>query len=90
MCCWPTTEWQLNTKDDLKVVSEGSKPVIVDVWRAGRSAQRDLAPGKLGVVLDPRPAPVAIAEQRKLRAGTRGGAGGDEDFAPLARHALRG
>ena len=73
----------LNKKDDLKVVAEGDKPIGVDVWRDGRSSRRDLAPGKLGVVLDPRPAPVAIAENRKLQQGARGGAGGDEDFAPL-------
>jgi hypothetical protein len=73
----------LNTKDDLKVVSEGNKPVLVDVWRHGRSVQRGLDPGKLGVVLDPRPAPVAIAEQRKLQQMLVAARGGDEDFAPL-------
>ena len=57
----------LNTKDDLKVVADGDKPIGVDVWRDGRSSRRELAPGKLGVVIDPRPAPVAIAEQRKLQ-----------------------
>ena len=53
----------LNKKDDLKVVAEGDKPIAVEVWRDGRSSRRDLAPGKLGVVLDPRPAPEAIAAQ---------------------------
>ena len=51
----------LNKKDDLKVVAEGDKPIAVEVWRDGRSSRRDLATGKLGVVLDPRPAPEAIA-----------------------------
>src|SRR5262249_35865515 len=50
----------LKKKDDLKVVAVGDKPIPVEVWRDGRSSRRDLAPGQLGVVLDPRPAPVAI------------------------------
>ena len=57
----------LNSRDDLKVVAEGGKPIVVEVWREGRIYQRDLAPGRLGVVLDLRPAPVAIAEGRKLQ-----------------------
>jgi len=73
----------LNKKDDLKVVAEGDKPVAVEVWRDGRSSRRDLAPGKLGVVFDPRPAPAAIAEQRKLEQVFRSARGGDEKFNPL-------
>ncbi len=73
----------LNRKDDLKVIGEGTKSVVVDVWSNGRSFQRDLAPGKLGVVLDRRPATVAIAEQRKLQEVLLAARGGDEDFAPL-------
>jgi tetratricopeptide (TPR) repeat protein len=74
----------LNKKEDLKVVAEGSKPIVVEVWREGRSFPRGLAAGKLGVVLDTRPAPVAIAEQRKLQqllVAAR--SGGDGEFAPL-------
>ncbi len=73
----------LNKKDDFKVVAEGDKPIAVDVWRDGRSFRRDLAAGKLGVVLDPRPAAVAIAEQRKLQQVLMAARGSDEDFAPL-------
>jgi CHAT domain-containing protein len=73
----------LNKKDDLTVVVESQKPIVVDVWRDGRSAPRDLAPGKLGVVIDSRPAPVAIAENRKLRQVFVAARSGDEDFAPL-------
>jgi len=73
----------LNKKDDLKVVSEGNKPIVVDVWRDGRSSLRDLAPGKLGVMIDPRPAPVAIAENRKLQQVLVAARSGGEDFAPL-------
>jgi len=76
-------EMALNKKDDLKVVAESQKPIGVDVWRDGRSSPRDLAPGKLGVVLDPRPAPVAIAENRKLQGVLVAARGGDEEFKPL-------
>ncbi len=73
----------LNKKDDLKVVAEGDKPVAVEVWRDGRRSRRDLAPGKLGVFMDPRPAPVAIVDQRKLNQALVAARGGGEDFAPL-------
>jgi CHAT domain-containing protein len=73
----------LNKKDDLKVVAEGDQPIGVDVWRDGQVARRELAPGKLGVVLDPRPAPEAIAEQRKLQQVLVAARSGGEDFAPL-------
>jgi len=73
----------LNAKDDLEVVAEGDKPVVVDVWRDGQLSRRDLAPGKLGVVLDARPAPAAIVEQRKLQQVFVTARGGDENFDPL-------
>ncbi len=74
---------ELNKKEDLKVVAEGDKPIAVEVWRDGRSSQRDLAPGKLGVVIDSRPAPEAIAERRKLHQVLAAARSGGEDFAPL-------
>jgi hypothetical protein len=73
----------LNKKDDLKVVSQEDKPIVVDIWRDGRTSRRELAAGKLGVVIDPRPVPVAIAEGRKLQKVLVAARGGDEDFAPL-------
>ena len=73
----------LTKKDDLKVVPDGDKPIAVDVWREGVSSRTDLTPGPLGVVIDPRPAPVAIAEQRKLQQVLLAARGGDKDFAPL-------
>ncbi|MFI5459559.1 MAG: CHAT domain-containing protein [Isosphaerales bacterium] len=74
----------LHSREDLKAVPEPGQPVPVEVWRAGQVAKRDLAPGKLGVVLDTRPAPVAIAEQRKLQQVLMAArSGGDENFAPL-------
>ncbi len=73
----------LNKKDDFNVVAEGDKPISVEVWRDGRSTRRELATGKLGVVFDPRPAPVAISENRKLQQVLVAARSGDEDFAPL-------
>ncbi len=70
-------------EDDLKVVADGEKPIAVEVWRDGRTSRHELAPGKLGVVFDSRPAPAAIAEQRKLQQLLTAARGGDEDFAPL-------
>src|SRR5271154_6834888 len=43
----------LRKREDLKAVPEAGQPVPVDIWRGGRSSRRDLAPGKLGVVIDP-------------------------------------
>ncbi len=40
-----------------------SIPIVA--WREGATADRDLAPGKLGVVLDRQPAPEVIAAKRK-------------------------
>jgi tetratricopeptide (TPR) repeat protein len=73
----------LKKKDDLKVVAEGEKSIAVEVWRDGGSATRNLAPGKLGVVLDPRPAREAIAANRAFNKVLVAARGGDEDFAPL-------
>ncbi len=74
----------LHKREDLKAVPEPGQPVPVEVWRAGQVAKRELAPGKLGVVIDSRPAPVAIAEQRKLQQLLQAArSGGDGDFVPL-------
>jgi CHAT domain-containing protein len=73
----------LKKKDDLKTVVQGDKPIAVEVWREGQTSPRELAPGKLGVVLDVRPAPEAITEQRKLQQVLVAARSGDEDFAPL-------
>jgi tetratricopeptide (TPR) repeat protein len=74
----------LNKREDLRAVPEPGQPIPVEVWRTGEVTKRELAPGKLGVVLDTRPAPVAIAEQRKLQQVlVAARSGGDDDFAPL-------
>jgi tetratricopeptide (TPR) repeat protein len=74
---------QLTKKEDLKVVVEGAKPIAVEIWRDGRSSPHELAPGKLGVVLDTRPARFAIEEARKVQQVLAAARSGDEDFAPL-------
>ncbi len=73
----------LKKKDDLKVVTEGENLIVVDVWREGRSLRRDAAPGKLGVVLDTRPAPVAMAANREMNEVLVAARSGAESFAPL-------
>jgi CHAT domain-containing protein len=67
----------------LKTVPEPGRPVPVEVWREGQVLPRILAAGKLGVVLDPRPAPQAIAEQRKIQQILVAARAGDGDFAAL-------
>ena len=73
----------LKKKDDLKVVAQGDKPIAADIWRDGRSSRRNLAPGKLGVVLDPLPAPEAIAANRAIDRALVAARGGGEDFDRL-------
>ncbi len=73
----------LHQPEDLKAVPEPGHPVRVEVWRAGQMAKRELAAGKLGVVLDTRPAPIAIAEQRKLQQVLMAARSGGDEFAPL-------
>ncbi len=80
----------LNKKDDLKVIADGDKPIAVDVWRDGRSSQRDLAAGKFGEVIDSRPAPVAIAENRKLQQVLVAARGGRRGLRRIAGHTVRG
>jgi len=73
----------LNKKDDLKVVAEGDKPVVVEVWRDGELFRRDLNPGKVGVVFDARPARQAITEERKFQKMLAMTRSGGEHFSPL-------
>jgi tetratricopeptide (TPR) repeat protein len=73
----------LNKKEDLKVVGEGDHPIDVEVWRDGRPTRKDLAPGQIGVVVDLRPAPEAIAANRAITKILVASRSGDEDFPPL-------
>ena len=70
-------------KEDLKAVAEGDKPIGVDVWRDGQVSRREVAAGKLGVVLDSRPAPEAIAAKRAIDYVLVALRSGGDDFAPL-------
>jgi CHAT domain-containing protein len=74
----------LKKTDDLQVVTGGGESIVVEVWRDGRSARRALTRGELGVMLDPRPAPEAIAANRALKKVLLTARGGDEDFKPLS------
>jgi tetratricopeptide (TPR) repeat protein len=73
----------LHKKEDLKVVAEGTQPIVVEVWREGKLFRRELAPGKLGVIFDGRPAPLAIAEQNKWHQILTAARSGSEEFTPL-------
>ena len=73
----------MRKREDLKAVAGPAQAVPIEVWREGEVVRRELAPGRLGVVIDPRPAPDAIAEQRNLRRVLVAARSGDEDFVPL-------
>ncbi len=73
----------LSKKDDLKVVTEGDRPIPIEVWRDDVSSHKELSPGSLGVVIDPRPAQEAITEQRKLERVLAAARSGGEEFSPL-------
>jgi tetratricopeptide (TPR) repeat protein len=73
----------LQKKDDLKVVTDGDEPIPIEIWRDGVLSRSDLSPGKLGVMIDPRPAREAITEQRKLQQVLAAARSGGEDFSPL-------
>jgi tetratricopeptide (TPR) repeat protein len=73
----------INNRDDLKVIAEGDKPVPVEVWREGRLLRQNLAPGRLGVMFDPRPAQTVIKEERELEQALVAARSGGKDFAPL-------
>src|SRR5262249_37151627 len=73
----------LRKRDDLNVVPDHGGPVPLELWRDGQVLQRDLTSGKLGVVLDPRPAPEALAEERKLNQVLAAARGGGDNFSPL-------
>ena len=73
----------LEKREDLKTVAEGKPSIPVEVWRAGKTAHRQLAPGKLGVVVDPRPAAVAIQDQRRIHQILTAARSGSEHFERL-------
>ena len=73
----------LLNRADLKAVPDLGRSVPVEFWRGGKVDRLELAPGKLGVVVDPKPAPLAIIEERKLRQVLAATRSGSEVFGPL-------
>jgi hypothetical protein len=73
----------LGTKDELKIVTEGNKPIDVQIWRDGQSSQRELGPGELGVTFDPRPAREAMAADRAIDKALMAARSGSEKLAQL-------
>ncbi len=73
---------RLEKKEDLRIAAASPKPIAVEIWRDGQTLQRELAAGPLGVLIDVRRAPEAIAEQRALRQMLAQARGGHE-FARL-------
>jgi hypothetical protein len=75
-------------REDLKAVPEPGRPVPVEFWRNGKVDRLELAPGKLGVMLDPKPAPLAIVDERNLQRVLAATRSGSETFDPLpgSRH----
>jgi hypothetical protein len=73
----------LQKREDLKTVPEPGKPVPIEVWREGRMDRRELGRGQLGVVLDPRPAAVAIRDQRRFNQILTAARSGSEHFDRL-------
>jgi tetratricopeptide (TPR) repeat protein len=70
-------------REDLKAVPEPGRPVPVEFWRNGKLDRLELAPGKLGVLLDPKPAALAIVDERNLRQVLAAARSGSETFDPL-------
>jgi CHAT domain-containing protein len=81
----------LRTRDDLKGVPESGRPVPVEAWRDGQVARLELSPGPLGVVFDPRPAAVALQDQRRLNRALTAARSGPESFErlPGTRHEVQ-
>ncbi|HEY7326073.1 MAG TPA: tetratricopeptide repeat protein [Gemmataceae bacterium] len=81
----------LNAPADLKLQPDSNDPkklVPVIVWREGKTRKEPfyVRPGKLGVVIAQKPAPQAIAEQRRLnRLVSRGGDDDKWDRLPGTR-----
>jgi CHAT domain-containing protein len=73
----------LHKREDLKTIPEPGRRVPVEVWRDGQAARRELGPGKLGVVFDPRPAATALQDQRRLNQILTAARSGSEHFERL-------
>ena len=73
----------MHKSEDLKPVPEPSRPVPVEIWHIGKAYRLLLDAGEFGVVLDPRPAPLAIVEESKMRQVLAAARSGDGPFPPL-------
>jgi tetratricopeptide (TPR) repeat protein len=70
---------ELKTPEDLKtaVAAGATADITVQVWREGKTLERRVRPGPLGVVLAREPAPRALAERYRLDRVLRGRRGDD-------------
>jgi tetratricopeptide (TPR) repeat protein len=71
---------------DLKLLPPGDDPdarVAVQVWRDGKTFTRRVRPGSLGVALDNKLAPEALAERRRIRKETLALTRGKDDWPAL-------
>ena len=73
----------LHKLDDLKHVAKRGEVATLERWRNGKVDRLELGPGIPSVTFDPRPAAVAIADDRKLRRAIATARSGDESFGPL-------
>ncbi len=74
---------------DLKVLPEPGQAVAVEVWRAGKVVRREVARGKLGAVIETRPAPAVMAEKRRLEQALLACGGPATTFHPCPAPGLR-
>jgi tetratricopeptide (TPR) repeat protein len=77
---------ELNTPADLKAAvakAAGSDEVAVQVWREGKTVERRVKPGTLGIVMANQPAHEALAERYRLDRVLRS-RGDDDAWKPLA------
>jgi CHAT domain/PDZ domain len=73
----------LRKREDLKANDEPDKRIEIEIWRAGQVLPREVGPGKLGVVLDVRPAAAAIQDQRRFNQVLAAARSGSEHFDRL-------
>jgi tetratricopeptide (TPR) repeat protein len=76
---------ELKTPADLKAAvaaAEGKGDIPVQLWRAGRTTERQVRPGPLGVVVATEPAPKALAARYRLDR-VLSSRSGDDDWGQL-------
>jgi CHAT domain-containing protein len=74
---------RLQKREDFEAASGPGQPVPVEVWHDGRIDGRQLDRGQVGAVFDPRPAAVAIRDQRRLNQILTVARSGSEQLEPL-------